>query len=90
MAHRYVSGGVPALLTLYVPNGKRSPLTPEHLAQLQQALEQPNGFGSYGEIQQWISTTFGVQLSYNALHKLVRYKLRAKLKVPHPSHTKKL
>ncbi len=44
-------------LARYVPKGKRSPLTPEHLAQLQQALEQPNGVGSYGEIQQWIATT---------------------------------
>jgi transposase len=75
-------------LALDVPAGKRSPLTPEQRAQLQQALQQPHGFGSYGEIQRWISTTFGVQLSYNAVHKLVRYKLRAKLKVPRPSHTK--
>lgn len=86
---RYTSGGLPSLLALYVPAGKRSPLTPEQLAQLHQALQQPHGFGSYGEIQQWINTTFGVQLSYNATHKLVRYKLRAKLKVPRPSHTKK-
>jgi transposase len=86
---RYAEGGLPTLLALYVPAGKRSPLTPEQLTQLQQVLEQPHGFGSYGEIQRWITTTFGVQLSYNAVHKLVRYKLRAKLKVPRPSHTKK-
>ncbi len=85
---RYASGGLPALLALYVPAGKRSPLAPEQLAQLQAALQQPNGFGSYSEIQQWIATTFGVNLSYNATHKLVRYKLHAKLKVPRPSHTK--
>lgn len=86
---RYAEGGLPTLLALYVPAGKRSPLTPEQLAQLQQVLEQPHGFGSYGEIQRWINTIFGVQLSYNAVHKLVRYKLCAKLKVPRPSHTKK-
>ncbi len=86
---RYAAGGLAALLALYVPKGKRSPLTAEQLAQLQQALEQPKGFSSYGEIQQWIATTFDVQLSYNAVHKLVRYKLRAKLKVPRPSHQKK-
>ena len=86
---RYAAGGLSALLARYVPRGKRSPLTPAHRAALQQALEQPNGFASYGEIQRWIATTFGVQLSYNAVHKLVRYKLGAKLKVPRPSHTKK-
>lgn len=87
--NRYAEGGLPTLLALYVPAGKRSPLTPAQLAQLQQVLAQPHGFGSYSEIQRWINTTFGVQLSYNAVHKLVRYKLRAKLKVPRPSHTKK-
>lgn len=86
---RYASGGLPALLAVYVPAGKRSPLTPDQLAQLQHVLAQPNGFGSYGEIQQWIATTLGIPLSYNAVHKLVRYKLRAKLKVPRPTHIKK-
>jgi hypothetical protein len=29
---RYAAGGLAALLALYIPKGKRSPLTPEHLA----------------------------------------------------------
>jgi transposase len=85
----YERGGLVALLAVYIPAGKRKPLTPDQLAQLQQALGQPHGFASYGAIRQWIADTFGVQLSYNAVHKLVRYKLRAKLKVPRPSHIKK-
>jgi transposase len=85
----YERGGLAALLAIYIPAGKRKPLTPEQLAQLQQALQQPQGFASYGAVQQWITTTLGVQLSYNAVHKLVRYTLRAKLKVPRPSHIKK-
>lgn len=85
----YQRGGIDALLDVYVPAGKRKPLTPDQLVELQQALAQPHGFGSYDEIRSWIATTFGVELSYNAVHKLVRYKLRAKLKVPRPSHTKK-
>lgn len=86
---RYAHGGLARLLELYVPHGKRPPLTPDQLAQLQAALTQPEGFGSYGEIQQWIVTTLGVPLSYNAVHKLVRYKLGAKLKVPRSTHIKK-
>ncbi len=85
----YRHGGLPALLSVYVPAGKRKPLTPDQLHTLQQALAQPHGFGSYGAVQQWIADTFGVQLSYNATRKLVRYKLGAKLKVPRPSHQKK-
>jgi transposase len=86
---QYDQGGLTALLAVYVPAGKAPALTPAQLAQLQQVLEQPEGFASYDAVRQWIATTFGVSLSYNAVHKLVRYKLRAKLKVPRPSHIKK-
>lgn len=85
----YAQGGLPALLAVYVPAGKRKPLTPDQLQRLQQALAQPHGFASFGAVQQWIVDTFGVPLSYNATRKLVRYKLGAKLKVPRPSHQKK-
>lgn len=85
----YRTSGLPALLAVYIPAGKRKPLTPDQLHPLQQALAQPHGFGSFGAVQQWIAATFGVHLSYNATRKLVRYKLGAKLKVPRPSHQKK-
>jgi len=85
----YADGGLAALLAIYVPAGKRKPLTPAQLQTLQHALEQPTGFASFGAVQQWIADAFGVQLSYNATRKLVRYKLGAKLKVPRPSHQKK-
>ena len=85
----YRDGGLAALLNVYIPAGKRKPLTPDQLQTLQQALAQPHGFDSFGAVQQWIADTFGVQLSYNATRKLVRYKLGAKLKVPRPSHQKK-
>ncbi len=86
---RYAQGGLHALLELYIPLGKAAALQPDQLALLQQALAQPQGFGSYAEARQWISDTFGVALSYNATHKLVRYKLGAKLKVARPTHIKK-
>lgn len=85
----YRDGGLSTLLQVYVPAGKRKPLTPAQMQTLQQALAQPQGFASFGAVQQWIADTFGVQLSYNATRKLVRYKLGAKLKVPRPSHQKK-
>ena len=86
---QYAQGRLPALLALYVPPGKRKPLAPDQLAQLRQRLEDPQGFASYDEARQWIHDTFGVALTYNATHKLVRYKLGAKLKVARPSHIKK-
>ena len=86
---QYAHGGLPALLALYVPPGKRKPLAPDQLAQLRQRLEDPHGFASYDEARRWIQDTFGVALTYNATHKLVRYKLGAKLKVARPTHIKK-
>jgi transposase len=64
-------------------------LTPDQRAQVQQALQQPQGFVSYDAVRQWIADHLGVHLSYNATRKLVRYKLGAKLKAPRPSHIKK-
>ncbi len=86
---QYAQGGLPALLTLYVPPGKPKPLTPEQLGQLRQRLEDPQGFAAYDEARQWIQDTFGVALTYNATHKLLRYQLGAKLKVARPAHIKK-
>ncbi len=86
---QYDQGGLPALLHIYVPAGKRKPLSAEQLAHLQQALAQPQGFASYDAIRQWIADQLGVRLTYNATRKLVRYKLGAKLKVARPSHQKK-
>lgn len=85
----YAEGGLAALLDVYIPAGKAAALAPAQLAQLHAALERPAGFASYGAVQQWIATELGVTMGYHAVHKLVRYKLRAKLKVPRPSHIKK-
>jgi putative transposase len=85
----YAQGGLPALLDIYVPAGKAPALTPAQLDHLQQRLAQPAGFASYGEIQQWIATTLGVQLGYHAVHTLVHDKLRARPNVARPSHEKK-
>ena len=86
---RYAHGGLDALLDRYVPPGKAPALHPDQVAQLQQRLQHPQGFASYDDVRQWLQETFGVVLTYNATHKLVRYKLGAKLKVARPTHEKK-
>jgi transposase len=84
----YAQGGLAAVLDVYVPAGKRTPLSPAQLAQLRHALQQPAGFASFDAVRRWIADELGVQLSYNATRKLVRYKLGAKLKVVRPAHQK--
>ena len=85
----YSHGGLATLLDIYIPTGKAPALSAAQRVQLQAALDSPDGFASYGAVQQWIADELGVQMRYHAVHKLVRYTLRAKLKVPRPVHIKK-
>jgi transposase len=85
----YESGGLAALLDIYIPAGKAVSLAPSILASLEHALQQPAGFASYRELQQWLAQTHGVQVKYKTLYTIVRKRFHTKLKVPRPSHTKK-
>ncbi len=85
----YTTGGVDALLHVYRPAGKAPALTADQIAQLQAKLVDPAGFATYQAIRAWINTTFGTPMTLNAVHKLVRYKLGAKPKVPRPTNPKK-
>ena len=86
----YAAGGFPALLDVDVPVGKPPALTAPQLAQLTAHLNDPSGIPSYVEVQRCLNTTFGLDLTYNAVRKLVRYKRGAKLRVPLPSHPKNM
>jgi transposase len=85
----YETGGLEALLKVYVPAGKRISLAPEVLAALEQALREPSGFASYEALRHWVQQTHHVEVNYHTLYSIVRTRFRAKLKVPRPSHTKK-
>jgi transposase len=86
----YQTGGLPTLLDIYIPAGKRRSLAPDVLASIEQALHRPEGFGSYGELRQWVEQTHGVQVKYKTLYTIVRMRFKTKLKVPRPSHIKNL
>jgi transposase len=85
----YEAGGLRALLTIKKAPGKPPTLTPAVLTNLQAQLADVHGFGSYGEVRQYLAHTHKVALAYSTVHKLVRYKLKAKLKAPRRSHPKK-
>jgi transposase len=85
----YETGGLEALLKVYVPAGKPVSLAPAVLASLEQALQEPAGFASYEALRQWVKQTHHVEVNYHTLYTIVRTRFRAKLKVPRPSHTKK-
>lgn len=85
---KYKRGGVAALLKVGKAPGKAPAVTGEALAQLKQRLREPHGFQSYGEVKRWLFEQFGLALEYSTVHQLVRYRLKAKLKVPRPKSLK--
>ena len=68
--------------------GKAPIITPSVEEKIIQELQDPQGFSSYKEIHQWLQLVQGINISYSAVHKRVRYGLEGKLKVPRPVHSK--
>jgi transposase len=85
---KYRRGGLSELLAKKNSSGKPWEIEGEMLEQLQVQLQQPEGFKSYGEIQQWLEQRFGKTVKYKTVHKTVRYRLNAKLKAPRPQSAK--
>lgn len=81
---RYKHGGLKALLTVHHAPGAVRKIDGDALEQLSARLAQPEGFHSYGEIQQWLEHTCQLTVEYGTLYRVVRYELKAKLKVPRP------
>ena len=50
----YASGGLAALLDLYVPKGKSPALPQAVIADLEQQLHQPAGFASFETMRVWL------------------------------------
>ncbi len=86
----YQQGGLEAMLMIDTPGAKpeQRTLSPAVLAALQERLDH-EGFASYVEVRTWLAEEHGVEVPYPTLHKLVRYRLGAKLKRARPVHAKK-
>lgn len=85
---RYKQGGIEALIEVKTAPGKPSKIPPAVVSQLRLRLAKPQGFKSYGQIRQWLAQEFGVIVADKTVHNYVRYKLKAKLKVPRPRSAK--
>ena len=81
-------GGMNALLVKGQSTGRSRKLNYEIEESLKQELQDEQGFSSYKEIQTWLQVVHDVEMSYTGVHQLVRYRLKAKLKVPRPVHIK--
>lgn len=87
---QYRQGGLAALLKVAFKSGRPRAITGEVLAALEEELKEPEGFSSYGEVQRWLAAVQGQQVPYKTVHKTVRYRLKAKLKVPRPVSQKQI
>ena len=83
----YRQGGLAQLLEVKTAPGKPRTLSPEMMEKLKERLQDPRGVSSYKEIWQWLREQ-GVEIGYSTVHRIVRYQLKAKLKVPRPRHHK--
>lgn len=81
---KYRQGGLSQLLNEKKAPGQSPQIQGEMLERLKQRLQQLEGFTSYRQIQQWLEQEFGKTIQYKTVHKTVRYRLKAKLKVPRP------
>lgn len=81
---KYRQGGLVELLQINKAPGNERKIKGEVLADLQQRLQNPEGFSSYGAIVEWLEQKHGLVVEYGTVYATVRYLLGAKLKEPRP------
>ncbi len=88
---RYRDGGLGHMLTPSKRGARPGQrIVPEPvLDALRERLDDPVGFGGFHKVQLWLHDEFGLDVPYKSVYTLVRYRLKAKLKVPRPEHPKK-
>lgn len=85
----YREGGIGAMLAISrSPGGVRVIPQWAEDAVAKRLADPQGGFGSYGEVQQWLADTLDIQAKYHTVYQMVRYRLKAKLKVVRPQNYK--
>jgi transposase len=80
----YRSGGIAELLYQKPRSGRPRIMTAETVDRLSKELLAPEGFSSYQEVHQWLTTCCEVKVAYRTVHQWTKYRLKGKLKVPRP------
>src|SRR2546421_4586570 len=75
----YEQDGLEGLLAIPTSPGRPLSLSEQVLDQLKYYLQIPGYFRSYKEIHTWICTKYHCDVSYKAVHKIVRYVLKAQI-----------
>lgn len=85
----YERGGLGRLLHMKTKPNHKSSLPVHVLHTLKRKLRRRRGFNSYKSIQRWLEKRYSLSVPYSTVHGIVRYGLKAKLKVGRKSHVKK-
>src|SRR4028119_109554 len=87
---QYSEGGLSSLLKLGQSTGRPRAISSEIIAGISTKInEESCEFKSYKEIARWVEENYQVSVKYQTLHKQIRYRMKAKLKVPRPLSNKK-
>ncbi len=81
---QYRQAGLQQLLQVKTAPGAVPKIQGEALEKLQERLKSEVGFGSYGEIVEWLAQECQLEVKYNTVNRFVRQKLNGSLKVPRP------
>lgn len=85
----YERGGLGRLLHMKTKSNHQPSLPTHVLHTLKRKLRRRRGFNSYKSIQLWLEKRYSLCIPYSTVHGIVRYGLKAKLKVGRKSHVKK-
>jgi putative transposase len=87
---QYSEGGISSLLKQRQSSGRPRVISSEVIAGISAKIsEETCEFKSYKEIARWVEENYQVSIKYQTLHKQIRYRMKAKLKVPRRSSNKK-
>jgi putative transposase len=80
----YRVGGIEKLFYQKPRSGRPRIMNPETVERLERELLEPEGFSSYKEVHQWLTSCCEVPVAYRTVHEWTRSRLKGKLKVPRP------
>jgi putative transposase len=87
---QYREGGLSSLLKLGKSTGRPRAISSEIIAGISTKINEDScEFKSYKEIARWVEENYQVSVKYQTLHKQIRYRMKAKLKVPRRLSNKK-
>jgi len=87
---QYNDGGLSSLLKRSRSTGRPRVIASEVIAGISTKIsEESCEFKSYQEIAAWVEDNYQVSIKYQTLHKQVRYRMKAKLKVARRLNSKK-